>query len=57
MVGRDRVNVDFLVSETLLGVAEWDLLPAVKSYDGTIPLGGLCMSCMCITVMSISFHS
>lgn len=38
MVGRDRINVDFLVSETLPGVAEWDLSLAVKSYDGTIPL-------------------
>lgn len=36
-VSRDRINVDFLVSETLPGVAEWDLSPAVKSYDGTIP--------------------
>lgn len=38
---RDRINVDFLMSESLPGVAEWDLSPAVKSYDA-IPFWDLC---------------
>jgi len=39
VVGRGRINVDFLVLETLPGFAEWDLSLAVKSYVELFPFG------------------